>query len=276
MKSVQRKAALLAVFAMMAVSLVNAQEEEGEESAEGAEAAGIGLTPGIEFGFGNVVDKVVFSVTPLVVYENSFGDLDVFGELDYTMAFEDPDAVHELYIEEELGYNFGIIESGTLSIILNNNNTIQVAPELEEGATHLGTFEPSLKWTQGLGFGDLWLQVGLPIDYLTGVEEETALGLNTTLGWDSTFGLAAEFALGFGIDPESDLLGYGLKLSYDAGLIYGEVELAADKEFKVFGIAPELDVNLGSLTIYAKAEIVIIEDVDDPIIEPAIGVTYSF
>jgi hypothetical protein len=220
----------------------------------------------------------VISVTPSVVYENSFGSLDVFAEIDYTMAFEDPDAVHELYIEEEFGYNFGIIESGTLSIILNNNNTIQVAPELEEGATNLGTFEPSLKWTQGLGIGDLWLQFGLPIDYLTGIkDDDAALGLNATLGWDSTFGLGVEFALGFGIKPESDLSEFGLKLSYDADrLISGEIELVADKEFKEITITPELDVNLGSLTIYAKAEIIIIKDADDPAITPAIGVSYSF
>jgi hypothetical protein len=275
MKSVQRKAALLAVFAMMAASLASAQEKEASEKEASAEDVGIGLTPGIEFGFGNVADKAVLSITPWVVYENSFGDLDVFGELDYTVAFEDPDAVHELYIEEELGYNFVIIESGTLSVILNNNNTIQVKPDLEDGQTQLGTFEPALQWTQGLGFGDLWLKFGLPIDYLTGAKDETATGFNTTLGWDSTFGLAAEFALHFGIDPESEFLGYGLKLSYETDLIYGEVELEADKEFKAVVITPELDVNLGSLTVYAKAEFLIAEDIDTEI-TPAIGVSYTF
>jgi hypothetical protein len=153
-------------------------------------------------------------------------------------------------------------------------------PELGDGETHAGTFEPSLQWTQGLGFGDLWLQVGLPIDYLTGVKDETALGLNTTVGWDSTFGLAAEFALHFAIDPESEFTGLGFTLSYDyQGFIYGEVAFDAfygDKEFFGFGISPEVDVNLNALTIYAKAEIGKAKDADDPSITPAIGVKYSF
>ncbi|MDR1443741.1 MAG: hypothetical protein LBI94_02570 [Treponema sp.] len=267
-KSVQRKAALLVVFTMIAVSFVSAQE--GEDGADG----GIGLTGGIEFGFGNVADKAVIGITPSAAYENSFGNFDVFAELDYTAAFDDP-AAHDLYIEEEIGYNWGLIESGTLSIILNNNNTFRLKPELEDGETHAGTFEPSLKWTQGMGFGDLWLQAGLPVDYLTGVKDETALGLYTTLGWDSTFGLAAEFALNFSIKPESDFAGLGFKLSYDQGLIYGEAEFLADKEFKTIGINPEIDVNLNAFTIYARAEFTIAEDSDTEII-PAIGVKYSF
>jgi hypothetical protein len=284
MKSVQKKAALLVVFTMLAVSFVNAQE--AAQTGEGAEeAGGIGLTPGLEIGFGDVVDEAVISITPSVVYENSFGDFDVFAEIDYTAAFEDPDATHELYIEEELGYNLGLTESGTLSIILNNENTFRLKPELEDGETHNGTFTPSLQWTQGLGFGDLWLKAGLPIGYLTGYEDaDTEIGLDTTLGWDSTFGLAAEFALHFALSPESDFAGLGFTLSYDhQGFIYGEVAFDAfygegssgDKEFGAFQITPELDVNLNALTIYAKADIFIMKDVDDPSIMPAIGVKYS-
>jgi hypothetical protein len=277
MKSYWTRVTLAAIFAA-AASVVSAQSAEpAEKPAEesGEEAGGIGLTVGLEAGFGDVVDEAVFSLTPNVVYENSFGDFDVFAEIDYTAGFGDP-AEHGLYIEEEIGYNIGLIENGTLSIILNNSNEIRLEPELEDGETHVGTFQPSLKWTQGLDFGDLWLQAGLPIGYLTGIEDETTLGLSTTVGWDSTFGLGVEFALDFTLDPESDLAGYGLKLSYDGGLISGEIGFAADKEFKVFGVNPEIDVNLDALTIYAKAEIIKIDGFDDPQITPAVGVTYSF
>jgi hypothetical protein len=266
---------------MTAVSFVNAQEEGAEE------AGGIGLTVGLEAGFGNVAEEAEFSITPNVAYENSFlnGALDVFAEVDYTAAFSDP-AAHEVYIEEEIGYNLGVIQGGTLSIILNNNNTIKVDPAPEDGETHEGTFEPALKWTQTLGFGDLWAKFGLPIVYLTGVEDQTALEFVTTVGWDSTFGLGVEFGLGFLLDDSADeeaetgLADFGLLLSYDGGLIYGEVEVVADKEFEVVTITPEIDVNLDfGLTIYAKAEIGIydIEGIDmDPSFTPAIGVSYSF
>jgi hypothetical protein len=275
MKSYWKRVTLSVMFAA-AASVVSAQSAESVE--ESGEAEGIGLTVGLEAGFGNVVEEAVFSIMPNVAYENSFGDFDVSAEIDYTATFSDP-AEHGLYIEEEIGYNLGLIENGTLSIILNNSNELRLKPELEDGETHKGTFEPSLKWTQGLGFGDLWLQIGFPIDYLTGIKDETAVGLGAAFGWDSTFGLGVEFDLDFTLDPDSDLAGYGLLLSYDGGLIYGEVGFTADKEFKEFGVTPDIEVNLdvpnGVLTIYANAEIIKAED-EDPQFTPAIGVSYSF
>ncbi|MDR3284392.1 MAG: hypothetical protein LBS97_04335, partial [Treponema sp.] len=104
-----------------------AQESQIAGDAEAAEEGGIGITGGVELGFGDVADKTVLSLMPNVVFERSFGSLDVFGELDYTVVLDDP-AGQELADEIELGYNFSLSEAGTLAVILNNQNTFFLAP----------------------------------------------------------------------------------------------------------------------------------------------------
>ncbi|MDR2601599.1 MAG: hypothetical protein LBC53_04005 [Spirochaetaceae bacterium] len=288
MKSYWKRVTLAAIFAA-AASAASAQtaepvENPSEESAE--EGGGSGFTIGIEAGFGDVIDEAAFSITPNVVYENSFlnESLDVFAEIDYTAAFGDP-TEQGLYIEEEIGYNFSLIKNGTLSIILNNVNEIQLSPKLEDGQTHLGTFEPSLKWTQGLGFGDLWLKVAFPTGYMTGVKDEDAsVDLAPTLGWDSAFGLAVELGPDFSIKPEGDLAGYHATLSYDhQGFVYGQVDLeVVGKEFENVLVTPEIGVNINALNIYIKADIEMLAENEEAGLEsktafrPAAGVKYSF
>jgi hypothetical protein len=243
---------------------------------DGAEEdEGIGLTGGLEMGFGDIVDKSVFSLTPGIEYEKSFGDLDVFGELDYTVEFDDPQ-VQALYLEAELGYNFSFGEASVLSVILNNNNTFLLEPELPEGATHLGVIEPSLLFTQTFDFGDLYGQIGFPINYLTGVEDETSVDTYLTLGWASAFGLGLELTGTYNIDPDSDMSEWGMLISYEKEFFYGEVEFVTDKEFKSIGVNPEIDISLNAWTFIIRAEIGKDDGVDDASFVPFIGAKYSF
>lgn len=257
------------IFAGMAAVLIcsfaTAQEED----------EGIGLTPKLEAGFGNVADEAVISLSPGIEYEKSFGNLDVFGELDYTAALEDP-TVHGVYEEIELGYNFSFGEASVLSVILNNNNTFRLSPKLAENETFEGTLEPSVLFTQTLDFGDLYGQAGFPIDYLTGVkDDDMGIGAYLTLGWASTFGLGLELTGNLSISPDSDYTETGFVVSYEKDFIYGEVAVTADKEFKNFGITPEVDISLDAWTFYVNAEIGIADGADTAI-SPAIGVKYSF
>ncbi|MDR1362744.1 MAG: hypothetical protein LBJ35_01670 [Spirochaetaceae bacterium] len=244
----------------------------------GGGAEYIGLTTAVKISFGNVVEKVEPSITPYVIYYKSFGGLDVYAEVDYTAALSDS-GWYGLYIAQELGYNFGVIESGTLTVILSNENTIQLKPELGDGASQWGNFVPSLKWTQGLGFGDMYLQVGPSIDYLTGVEGESALGFDSTLGWDSKFGLGAYFTLHSALDPEDDPWYEGY-VYYIKGPFFGTIYAEAWSQFKMLYITPTVYItphtNRNILTFYTSAMITLVEDVEKPSIMPEIGVKYSF
>jgi hypothetical protein len=259
------------IFAGMAMLLICAFAMAQEED------EGIGLSPKLEVGFGDVAAEAVISLSPGVEYEKSFGDLDVFAELDYLLTLADPDATHDIYLEVELGYNLSLGEASVLSFIVNNTNEyFRLSPELADGETHKGTLEPSLKFTQTLGFGDLSAQAGFPIEYLTGVKDaDPNIEAYLTLGWASTFGLGVELTPKLALSPESDYAKTGLLLSYEKSLFYGEVEVTTDKEFKSFEIKPEIDIALAAWTFYVKAEIGI-PDGEDVSFSPAIGAKYSF
>jgi hypothetical protein len=255
---------VLFVVMMAAAGSAGAQEDEG-----------IGLSLGLELGAGNVADEAVFSLIPKVVYENSFGALDLFSELDYTIEFDDPTA-HSLYFEGELGYNLQLTDPGVLSIILNDKSNYFLSPALEEGATHEGVVEPALKYTHTLDFGDLSVKAALPFYYLTGVKDETAMDLEGTLGWASTFGLGLEFTGIMGIKPDSEFAGFRCLVSYEQDIFYGEVEVFTDKEFKSFEIYPEIDLTFAPWTLIVRAEFYKWDGSDDWVVRPFIGGKYSF
>jgi hypothetical protein len=263
------------IFAGMAVVLIcsfaMAQEEDG----------GIGLTPKLEVGFGNVAEEAEISLSPGVEYEKSFGNLDVFAELDYLLTLADPDATHDIYLEVELGYNLSFGEASVLSFIVNNTNEyFRLSPELAAGETHEGTLEPSILFTQTLGFGDLYAQAGFPIEYLTGEKDaDPNIGAYLTLGWASTFGLGVELTPNLALSPESDYAGFDILVGYANGPIYAEVEVNLPKEIDVEGITitPEFDYSFNAFTFYVSSEFGAIGvDGGDISVSPAIGVKYSF
>jgi hypothetical protein len=268
-----KKRTMGAILTVFAVGGSLWAQDSKESEAAGEAEGGIGLTAGLELGFGNVLDKAVVSLMPNVVFERSFDRLDLFGELDYTAAFDDP-VGQELAFEAELGYNLPVSEAGTVSFFLNNQNTLFLAPKLEEWLTHTGVLEPALRYTHTLVPGDFWAKAGLPFDYLTGVEGETALGIYFTAGWDSNFGLGVELTGNFAIDPDADFTGWGLVVNYEKDLFYCELEINPGKEFTDWEIFPEIDVTLGSFVLTARAEI---KNADsDWSLAPFIGVGYQF
>jgi hypothetical protein len=215
------------------------------------------------------------SIMPNIVLERSFGSLDVFGELDYTVLLDDP-ATHDLADEIELGYNLPVSEAGTVTLILNNQNTIVVKPELPEGATNLGTLEPAVQYTHALATGDFSAKVGLPFDYLTGVKDETALGTYLTLGWAAASGLGLEVTGNLGLKPDAEFAGWGFLGSYEKGRFYGEVEINTGKEFEDWEILPEIDVTLGAAVLILRGDLNKADSDSDWSFTPFIGVGYHF
>jgi hypothetical protein len=238
-------------------------------------AAQEGLTPKLEVGFGDVADEAELSFTPGVEYATSFGAVDLSAELDYTVTLADPDPTHEIYEEVELGYNLSLGAASVLSIIVNNSNLFYLSPAPKGNATHEGTLEPSLLYVQTLDFGDVSAQLGFPIDYLKGEDGETSAEAYLTLGWASTFGLGVELTGTLGLSPDSEYSETALVLSYEQSIFYGEVEFTADKEFKTFGITPDIEISVDAWTFYVSATIGI-PDGGDTKFSPAIGARYSF
>jgi hypothetical protein len=247
--------------------LVSAQEED----------PGLGLAAGLEVGFGNVADKATPSFTPFITYENSFGDLDVAAELDYTLVTSDP-LEQSLYFDVSLGYNIGLGDASTLTIGLENeNDSFVLAPEPLDPATRIfGVITPSLSFAQTLDFGDLSFTLGVPLTYANGIKDSDFEGeIDITAGLALGFGFGFEITGLIGIIPDAKYAGLEVILNYENDSIYAEVEVDIDAD-TVFTITPEFDYKLNALTIYAKADFENVGGDGDVSITPAIGVKYSF
>jgi hypothetical protein len=288
------------IFAVMAAVLICAfaVAQEGE---------GIGLTAKAEFGIENVNEgnegKKVIVIAPGLEYENAFldGALDVFAEVDYTIGIQDgEDTGHVLYLEEELGYNLGLGDAMTLSIILNNQNNITVSPDVDPLNPFDGVLEPSLKFAYKAGFGEVWAKAGLPIGYAAGGSyvDSSGLSIDTsdgtsidggdttldaylTLAYYSTFGLAVELTPNLALAPserDTGYSGFDILVKYETGPIYAEVEVNLPKEIDVEGVTvtPDFEYSLNSFTFYVKSEFSGIGSDGDIEVSPALGVKYSF
>ncbi|MDR1099992.1 MAG: hypothetical protein LBL28_05860 [Treponema sp.] len=255
---------------VLACGFLAAQEED----------EGTGLSAGLEVGINNATSDDGRSVylMPNVVYEKSFDDLDVFVEGDYTIEFDGEDAAGEkatiqtFYLEEELGYNLHFGDASTLTLILNNALTFNLGTNQTVNMAEDGTLDPALKFTQGFDFGDLYGQIGFPIGY-----PAAGFGLEFIVGCAAGFGLGAELTCTYSVEPEAEYSETSLLLTYENGPIYGEVEVAANGEFKVWTITPEFDYSIGSFTLYVGAELGELGNPDeDFVLSPFLGVSYSF
>jgi len=258
-----------------------------------ADDEGIGLSAGLEFGIENI-NKANDSemnpyLMPMLIYENSFLDdtLDVYAELDYTLGFtkepdDDGDEVNPqfIYLDLMVGYNLGLGSTSTLSFILENEfDKLIISPQYKESANLTGIFTPAVKFNQNFDFGDFFAQVGAPITYYD-KDTDSAIGIDFTLGWNSTFGLGIEAKLRTLFAPRdaSGYQGFETTISYEMGPVYIEVETIIPRETSDEGvtITPEFDYSFQEFTFYVKCEFSGIGSKSGAIISPALGVKYSF
>lgn len=242
-------------------------------------AQDLGLTAGLEIGFGDdVLTDVIPSFTPGIAYENSFGDLDLSAELDYTLVADDP-LGQSLYFDLSLGYNISLGDSSTLTIGLENeNDSFILAPDVPNDFKIGGVLIPSVGFAQSLDFGDLSFALGIPLSYADNEGGDFSAAVDITAGLALGFGLGIELTGHIAVVP-TDGAGYDgldLVLSYEQEETFAiSVEIDTTNEFTPLTIIPEFDFFLNQFTIYAKAEFGNVGD-GDINIAPAIGVKYSF
>jgi hypothetical protein len=265
----------LVVAFVAAASFVNAQSAVSD--------GGGGLSIGVESGFGNVADQTELSITPNVAFENSFFNnaFDVSVAIGYTRAFDDV-AAENLDATGAFGFNLGVGESSTLSLVLQSENHIQISPDIPDEDRHQGIFEPSLQWTQWGDSGAFWLQVEVPIAEVA----DPTVDVAPTIGLASLSGFSLEAGPVFSVKPEVDLVGYQAALglgSEHEDVLYSRVELeVVGKEFENILVTPEVGANLSALNIYAKAEIAMMAGdetlgkSDETLFSPSVGLKLRF
>ncbi|MDR2446105.1 MAG: hypothetical protein LBD58_02245 [Treponema sp.] len=256
------KKILCALFSLLVTcGFAAAQEEDG-----------LGLSAGVELGFGDVADKAVFGVTPLLAYERSFldGALDVAGGIEYTFTFEDG-VPQELFAEEDIGYNLFLNDTSVLTFNLHNENNVSTVPDFGDAGDG-SIFEPSVIYGLALDAGELAFVLGFPIGY----HPEITFGAYATAGFVFPFGFGVEATANLDISPEVGYAETNVLLSYGADLFTVELEIDADGEFKVYTISPYLEWYFGSWTVWAGVDFGNIGGEESISVEPYIGVKYSF
>ncbi|MDL2228971.1 hypothetical protein LJC14_01845 [Treponema sp. OttesenSCG-928-L16] len=228
-----------------------------------AAADDLGIDAGLEVGFGDVADEFEFSLTPKAIYENSFGNIDVYAEANYTIIFND-DLDQSIYLEEEAAYNLPINET-MLSFILNNQNNFYFIDAMDDDVD--GVIEPSVKYA----FSNFFAQLGFPIYY----QPDTAVDTYLCLAYYN-YGFGAELTGTFNIDPDAEMASYNLLLNYEQDRFYVEVEMEADKEFDVFFINPYAEFYIDRITVWAGVDFGNIGGEGDVTVAPYIGASYSF
>jgi len=252
------------------------------------------LSVGLEFGAGNIGKAddgdIKYYLMPMLLYENSFFNktLDVYAELEYTFGLtkeedEDGDEVipQSIYFDLIVGYNFSFGSASTLSVILENEfDELIISPRSAGGPNLTGIFTPAVNFNQNFSFGDLFARLGAPLTYFDKGADIT-MGLDFTIGWNSTFGLGIEakprtllfpgYAAGYN--------GFETIISYQTGSVYVEIETIFPGEISVEGvkITPEFDYSWWNFTFYVKCEFSGIGVSGAGVrVTPAIGVKYSY
>jgi len=243
---------------------------------------GIGLSVGMEFGLGDIgrADGAILPclTVPVVIYDTSFVNdtIDLYAELSYSLGFVEKtdDLFHSLYFDFLFGYNFMFGTGSTISVSLENElDSIELAPEF----SLTGIFTPAVKYNQRLDFGDLYAQIGVPLTYhdAGGI----VLGIDSTIGWNTPFGLGLEAVVYSEVYPNARYLGVGALVSFSPGPVYFELDLYIPNDVEADGITltPEFEYFLFGFTIYLSVEFAGIGIPDGTtVITPTLGFKYSF
>jgi len=234
----------------------------------------IGLSAGLEFGIVDIGnDERMPYLMPMIIYEQSFFDdaLDVYAELNYTFGFAE-ELEQSLYLNLMVGYNLGLGESSTLSFILQNEFDEITIPD----GAFAGIFTPAIGFNQAFNFGDIFAAVGLPVYYFDNEDADTEIGLNFTLGWESSFGLGLEFTVFTMISGDFRYDSLEAIARFETGPIYIEViaEFPSDIDYGIT-ITPLFEYAIGNFSLYANCEFAGI-GAGNIGISPALGIKYRF
>jgi len=249
-----------------------------------------GLSVGVEFGIVDInkpngAEDIYPYLMPMLIYENSFGDFDIYAELDYTYWFTEFEGrEQELYFDLELGYNLGIGPTSTLSLLLVNENNLQIAPKIDEFMDSFdGVVKPGVKFTQGIGLGDIYAQADFPIPYsyrYVGTVDEFSSGLDLSIGLDTNFGFGIKLKEYNDLTPDSEWLNsFEVLLSYENDSFYGEVKAEIPRKLKDEGgatITPKVEFYFGKLTFYGFCKFAGVLSDGDVGISPGLGIKFSF
>jgi len=175
-----------------------------------------------------------------------------FFEIAEDYLFSNPNFYQQVIcLNAGLAYRLDLTYFTSLSFVLENDTDFYLAPR-EDGENNIeGELMPGIKFNWKSGIGDIYVQYGVPLQYVSYFkEEEFGIGSDVTIGWESKFGLGINFTGHFLMSPESGFDGVDAVISY---------------------ILP-----IKKFSLYANCEFEGIDSDEGMHIVPAIGIRYSF
>jgi hypothetical protein len=209
-------------------------------------------------------------------YLNSFGNIDLFGGVFYTFAFDDPGLSpvagrsslplqHRGGLEANLAYHISLSETFTLAVALDSWNQFNVIPN----ATAIGgnapfsayaVLEPALCLVYALPFGEADVSSSFPLSYADdkaldytlsfSLNTDAGLGLTANLTWQYLWAEKAQSDNGT-IPPFS----YGqteIVARFWRGAFFASLAATADGGFTRFGLEPYAAYTIRRITLFAS------------------------
>jgi hypothetical protein len=256
----------------------DAQRDDDDDDEDGEVKRPIGLILGFQVGLGDFNDKAndYINLRTSLAYLNSFGNLDLFASVFYSLALDDPGlspvnkteklpARNRGGFDVNLGYTFDLSERFTLTTEIDNQIQFDFNPDANSLYSN-GKFlsyaelEPLLKIGYDLGFGDISLSNSFPFAYV----DDKAVDYTISLAFNADFGLGVTVSGQFWnlwVDKNSEYgqtnpsFEYGeteLILNFWRGAFFASVTLTADSAFEKFGVEPFLSYRIKKATIFAS------------------------
>ena len=261
---------------------------------------GIGLTVGLEYGIKNLKEDQADTMylKPMFAYSNSslVEGLDLYAEVAVPF-WAKPDFWLGVDVDVAVGYNLGLTDTSTLGFIVESQTVIPAAKPIYHSSLGSSIFDvsyedvtsgviPGVKFTQGIGFGDLYVQVDVPIWYAY-KDLDNPIGLDFTLGLDTEigFGLKVKELNAIKADYFDGFAQYlEVTPSFTFDPIYFEVYVGIplfEDGINSWGIwiEPWLEVSIppvNGLMAYASVPITNAGADDDLVVRLKLGVKYSF
>jgi len=255
----------------------DAQRNEDDDDEDGEVKKPLGIIIGFQVGLGDFNDKTndYINLRPSIAYLNSFGNMDLFASVFYSLALDDPglspvSKTEKLPtrnrggIDVNIGYTFDLSERFTLTAEIDNQLQFDFNPDANSLYSNgkvlsYAELEPLLKIGCDLEFGDISLSNSFPFSYI----DDKALDYTVSLAFNANFGLGVTISGQFWnlwVDKDSEYgqtnpgFQYGeteFILNFWRGAFFASVTLTADRAFKQFNVEPYLSYRFKELTIFA-------------------------
>jgi hypothetical protein len=251
---------------------------KNEEDAETESAKKpIGLILGFQIDLGDFNDKRndYINLRPSVAYLNSFGNLDVFASVFYTLSLDDPGLSpvgkdeklpirNRIGFDTNVGYTFNINDHFTLTPEIDNQIQLDFKPDANSLYSNgkiisYAVLEPLLRVACDLEFGDISLSNSLPfayagdmaLDYTVSVSFNSPLGFGLTLSsrfWNLWVDKNSEYGR---TNPGFQYGETELMINFWRGSFFASLTLTADGAFKRFSVEPYLSYRIKRISLFA-------------------------